>query len=201
MDSAKLRHDDVENPWNWSHSRRCSIIAVLILADLSSSWAATGFAPGADDFVEDFEAARFTATLGVCFFVLGLALGPLIFAPLSEHYGRSPTYIVSYGIFLCFILTTPLMEHLDTFFALRALSGFFASASNSMSLHPMSTTSSANSLQPILEALLLMSGHQTKLASPCLFSFGHPRLDLLPASFLAHSLPSHWGGSISSGPY
>lgn len=135
MDSAKLRHDDVENPWNWSHSRRCSIIAVLILANLSVSWTASGFAPAIDDFAEDFEASQFTATLGICLFILGVALGPLIFAPLSEHYGRSPTYVVSYGIFLCFLLATPLMEHQNAFFAQRLLSGFFSSAPTSTSSH------------------------------------------------------------------
>ena len=66
-------------------------------------------------------------TLGLSLYVLGLALGPMTLAPLSEYYGRSPIYIISYGIFLLFLMATALVQSLGGFLVLRIISGLFSS--------------------------------------------------------------------------
>ncbi|KZP32495.1 MFS general substrate transporter [Athelia psychrophila] len=67
------------------------------------------------------------ATLGLSLYVLGLALGPMTLAPLSEYYGRSPIYITSYFLFLLFTLGTALVQNLGGFLVLRILAGIFSS--------------------------------------------------------------------------
>jgi MFS family permease len=60
-------------------------------------------------------------------YVLGLALGPIALAPLSEYFGRSPVYIISYGIFLLYLLGSALVQNLGGFLVLRILSGMLSS--------------------------------------------------------------------------
>jgi MFS family permease len=47
-------------------------------------------------------------------------------APLSEYFGRSPIYIISYGTFLLFLAGTALVQDLASFLVLRFFSGLFA---------------------------------------------------------------------------
>lgn len=67
------------------------------------------------------------ATLGLSIYVLGLAFGPMTLGLLSEYFGRSPVFIISYGIFLLFILGTALVQNVGGFLTLRILSGLFSS--------------------------------------------------------------------------
>lgn len=133
------------NPRNWPLWRKWSIIAVIFLVDISVSWAASGFSPATKSFSEDFDVSTEVATLGLSLFILGLAIGPMTLAPLSEvgeryvsrakklstltsakYFGRSPVYIVSYGVFLFLLAGTALVRDLTGFLVLRTLSGIFS---------------------------------------------------------------------------
>ncbi len=50
-----------------------------------------------------FHVSKEVAILGVSLFVLGLGLGPLVAGPMSEIYGRSAVYHVSFGFFFVFM--------------------------------------------------------------------------------------------------
>lgn len=67
------------------------------------------------------------ATLGLSLYVAGLAWGPMTLAPLSEYFGRTPIYVVSFFISLMFVLGTALAPNLGGFLAMRFLSGLFSS--------------------------------------------------------------------------
>jgi MFS family permease len=127
MDSIDFPPGDLENPRNWPEWRKWSIVAIIIPIDLTVSWAASGFSPGSSQFSQEFHVSSEVATLGLSLTVLGFALAPLVQAPLSEYFGRSPLYIASYGIFLFFLLGTPLVHNLGGFLVLRLLAGLFCS--------------------------------------------------------------------------
>lgn len=44
-----------------------------------------------------------------------------------QYFGRSPIYICSYFVFLCFLMGTALVPNLGGFLVLRILSGLFSS--------------------------------------------------------------------------
>jgi MFS family permease len=51
------------------------------------------FAPGVRDVLREFHSqSSILASLVVSVYVLGIAIGPLVWAPLSEIYGRLPVY-------------------------------------------------------------------------------------------------------------
>jgi MFS family permease len=70
---------------------------------------------------EFHESSEPVATLGVTMYLLGLAVGSLILAPLSEIYGRRPVYIGSLGIFALMILPCALAKSLPEVLIFRFL--------------------------------------------------------------------------------
>lgn len=85
IENKDLAHDDPYNPRNWSERRKWALVAVIVPIDLSVSWAASGFSPAQTKFVDDLgRGSSEIGTLGLSLYVLGLALGPLTLAPLSE---------------------------------------------------------------------------------------------------------------------
>ncbi|KAF2137998.1 uncharacterized protein K452DRAFT_277654 [Aplosporella prunicola CBS 121167] len=118
---------DPEDPRNWPRWRKRLLIGSIVLIDLSVSWGASGYSPASTSFSKSMGVSTEVATLGLSLYVLGLALGPMSLAPLSEHFGRSPIYIISYGIYLLFLMGTALAPNLGGFLTLRFFSGLFSS--------------------------------------------------------------------------
>ncbi|EPE30569.1 MFS general substrate transporter [Glarea lozoyensis ATCC 20868] len=117
---------DPANPRNWPAWRKWSIIIAITLVDLTVSWGASGYSPAETEMEQIFGVGAEVGTLGLSLYVLGLALGPMTLAPLSEYFGRSPIYIISYGVFLCLILGTALVQNLGGFLVLRFFAGLFS---------------------------------------------------------------------------
>ncbi|KAI4861938.1 major facilitator superfamily protein [Hypoxylon rubiginosum] len=124
--SIRFAADDPENPRNWPSWRKWIIVAAITPIDLSVSWGASGFSPASSSFRHDFGVSETVATLGLSLYILGLALGPMSLAPLSEFFGRSVIYIYSYGVFLLFLAGTALVNNVPGFMILRFFSGLFA---------------------------------------------------------------------------
>jgi len=60
------------------------MVVAITLIDLSVSWAASGYSPAEREMEEFFGVGSEVGTLGLSLYVLGLALGPMTLAPLSE---------------------------------------------------------------------------------------------------------------------
>lgn len=71
------------------------------------------------------------ATLGLTLFVAGYALGPMIWAPLSEmpYLGRNPIYIITLALFVVLQVPTALAANFGMLLAFRFLTGFIGSPS------------------------------------------------------------------------
>ena len=110
--------DDPENPLNWSPARKWTTIVLVsaITFNVSvsppapadhadppspSAMASTIFATGVPQAMAEFGVdSPAIASLLISVFVIGLAVGPLVFSPLSEAYGRRPVMLVSNAGFL-----------------------------------------------------------------------------------------------------
>lgn len=92
------------------------------------------FAPGVEDLMKDFKVADQTvASLAVSIYILGFGIGPLLFAPLSERYGRLPVYASSGCIFIAFLIGSAFATNMRMFIAFRFLSGAGSAASLALS--------------------------------------------------------------------
>jgi hypothetical protein len=75
---------DPANPRNWPLWRKWSIVLAITLIDTAVSWGASGYSPAEAEMEELFGISAEVGTLGLSLYVLGLALGPMTLAPLSE---------------------------------------------------------------------------------------------------------------------
>lgn len=55
---------------------------------------------------KQFHVSQEVTILGISLFVLGLGIGPLVAGPISEIYGRSAVYSVSFSLF--FVVMFPI---------------------------------------------------------------------------------------------
>lgn len=89
---------------------------------------AGGISSGYSGIEETFHVSAEVATLALCMYVLGFAIGPLVLAPLSEYFGRNPAYIWSWLLLVIFQIPVALAPNIGTVIVCRLIQGFFGSA-------------------------------------------------------------------------
>ncbi|RKK93838.1 hypothetical protein BFJ71_g9411 [Fusarium oxysporum] len=119
---------DRQNPYNfatWKKVLNCVLVSALtFVTPLASSM----FAPGVPQLMVEFGSqSRELASFCVSVYVLGFAAGPMIFAPLSELYGRQVVYHCCNVGFIVFVIACAKAPSLSSFIAFRFLSGTFGS--------------------------------------------------------------------------
>lgn len=64
----------------------------------------TSYTAGLADIAKEFGSPTIVVTLGLTLYLLGLAVGAVVLAPLSEMYGRKPVGIISLLLFSLLII-------------------------------------------------------------------------------------------------
>lgn len=80
--------DDPYRPMNWPSRKK---VVTTLLYGFTTCWitfASAIYSAVVGQISEQFRVGWEVATLGTSLFVIGFALGPLLFGPLSEIYGR-----------------------------------------------------------------------------------------------------------------
>lgn len=71
--------------------------------------------------------------LPVAVFMVGYIFGPIIFGPMSETFGRRPTFLLSFAIYTVFIVACALAPSWPVFLFFRFMMGCGASAPQTVS--------------------------------------------------------------------
>jgi multidrug resistance protein len=95
----------------------------------------------------EFGNSREVSILGLSFFVLGIGLGPMLLGPMSEFYGRRLIYIVSWTLYVVFIIPQAVAQNIETVVVSRFLDGFAGSAFLAVSGGTVGDLFTANELQ------------------------------------------------------
>lgn len=128
VDTISVDFDDgdgkFQNPHHWPASQKWSIVVLnttnLFLMNLS----VTVVAPALDVISRDLGMdAGFEGPLVMSTYMLTLALGPLLLAPLSELYGRAPLILMGNIVYIIFNLVCGFVNTKAQLMACRALSG------------------------------------------------------------------------------
>ncbi|KAK0613928.1 MFS transporter [Immersiella caudata] len=117
--------DDPENPQNWSLANKSLHVAVPSFFCLSVSIASSLYVAGIPEITTSFNVSSTVALLGLSFYVLGLAFGPVLAAPISESLGRRAVYWVSLVLFSLFIAGSGLSRTFVSLVVCRFFAGFF----------------------------------------------------------------------------
>lgn len=121
------RETDPENPMNWPSWRRWILINLVGFITLMAGLSSSMFAPGVPALMAEFHSDNSTlASFVVTVFVLGFATGPLLFAPLSELYGRTIVQHTGCIGFAIFSVACALSTSLNMLIGMRLLQGIFA---------------------------------------------------------------------------
>lgn len=124
---------DPQNAQNIPRGRKWAIAIFQSIATFSVTFASSVYASGINGdkgVIHRFGVSVEVATLGLSLFVLGFALGPLVWAPLSEVYGRRAVFVVSFAGYTAFSVATACSQNIASLLALR----FFASAFGSSAM-------------------------------------------------------------------
>ncbi|KAE8354318.1 major facilitator superfamily domain-containing protein [Aspergillus coremiiformis] len=120
--------NDPRNPMNFRDSSKWFYTMTLAWVTLAVSLVSSAYTGGIGQIMEQFRCSTEVATLGVSLFVVGFAIGPLLWAPMSELYGRQYLFIGSYCGLTVFNAACAGSKNIWSLVIFRFLSGSFGSS-------------------------------------------------------------------------
>ncbi|KAK5110379.1 MFS siderochrome iron transporter 1 [Meristemomyces frigidus] len=120
--------DDPRNPMRYSAVKKWSLTMLVAIATLAVAFVSSAFSGGGKEIIAEFHCSQEVFTLGLSLFVLGFAVGPLIWAPMSELFGRQILYIITYGALTAFNAAAAGSQNIWTLIILRFFAGAFGSS-------------------------------------------------------------------------
>ncbi|QRV93887.1 major facilitator superfamily transporter [Ceratobasidium sp. AG-Ba] len=120
--------NDEDNPYNWKASYRYTLAFLIGVSAFCVTYASSAYTGGLNGIVRDLDTSLDIALLGLALYVLGFGLGPLVWGPLSEVYGRRPIFFASYIPFACFHLGSALAPSVPAMMVFRLLAGSFGAS-------------------------------------------------------------------------
>ncbi|KAH6867310.1 major facilitator superfamily domain-containing protein [Thelonectria olida] len=120
--------DDVENPLNWSIPLRIYVTVVSVILVVNAAFASSCPSGSYQSISQHFNVSGEAAGLTVTLFLLGYVAGPLVFAPLSEFYGRRIIFWITFTLYLAFNFLCAFAPNFGSLLVGRFLTGTFVSS-------------------------------------------------------------------------
>ncbi|KAK9469489.1 major facilitator superfamily domain-containing protein [Lipomyces arxii] len=119
--------DDPTDPRNFSAPRKHFLTTCLILLLLNSTFASSSSSGAAEAIEERFGSSTIVTILAVSLFMVGYVIGPLIWSPMSEHYGRRYVFLSSFSAYLVFTIACAVSPSMAALIVFRFFQGLCAS--------------------------------------------------------------------------
>ncbi|KII93810.1 hypothetical protein PLICRDRAFT_101527 [Plicaturopsis crispa FD-325 SS-3] len=120
--------NDPENPKTWSRTKRWYLTGLAAMFVFNATFASSSPSGIVLDMMKEFHMSREVGTLTIALFVAGYCVGPLLWGPLSEQYGRRPPFIIAFFVYTLFQVGCALCKNTGSILVLRFLGGTFAAA-------------------------------------------------------------------------
>ncbi|KAE8153610.1 MFS general substrate transporter [Aspergillus avenaceus] len=120
--------NDPQDPRRWPLWYKGLTVMTMSVGGTVIAISSTIYTSGIPGLEQEFGISKITALLGVTTYLLGMAAGSIILAPLSETIGRRPVYIVSMAVFLVLLLPSALATNIESILVSRFFGGLFGSA-------------------------------------------------------------------------
>ncbi|KAI2731275.1 uncharacterized protein N7518_002381 [Penicillium psychrosexuale] len=117
--------DDPHNPQNYSNLRKWTITFTMSFMTVWITFASSVFSTATLVTAKEFNVSTEVMILGTSLVVFGFALGPLLWAPLSELYGRRVPLFSGYLVFAIFQIPVAVAKNLETILVCRFFMGVF----------------------------------------------------------------------------
>ncbi|KAK4043980.1 putative transporter mfs2 [Parachaetomium inaequale] len=119
---------DGSNPMQYSRTKKWTITLLQALATLAVAFVSTAYSGGISEIIKYFQVSTIVAILGISLFVLGFAVGPLLWAPLSEFHGRQIVFFFTYFGLAAFSAGAAGAQNIHTLIILRFFAGSFGAS-------------------------------------------------------------------------
>ena len=120
--------DDPYRPMNWPFRKKIITTVLYGFTTMGSTWASSVYSPAVIHVSKEFHVGTEVSLLGISILLVGFGLGPLVWAPLSEVYGRKHAVLVPYFLAAVFSFATAVAKDIQTIIITRFFTGFFGSA-------------------------------------------------------------------------
>ena len=119
---------DPRNPMEFPQWKKWFITLTVAIATLAVAFVSSAYSGAVAQILVEFHSSEEVGTLGISLFVLGFAIGPLLWAPFSELYGRQILFIGTYAALTAFNAGAAGANSMATLIVLRFLAGAFGSS-------------------------------------------------------------------------
>ncbi|KAH7153369.1 major facilitator superfamily domain-containing protein [Dactylonectria macrodidyma] len=120
--------DDPYLPMNWPTKKKVLTTLLYGLVTMTATWASSAYSAGTRQIAEHFNVGNQVSILGTTLFLLGFGVGPLLWAPLSEVFGRRIAVLVPMFVAISFSFGSATAKDFQTLMLTRFFGAFFASA-------------------------------------------------------------------------
>ncbi|TIA10577.1 synaptic vesicle transporter [Aureobasidium pullulans] len=117
--------NDPRNPMTWPDWQKWCLVALVSIATLAVAFVSSAYTGGLSEVIVQFQTSQLIVTLGVSLFVLGFAIGPLMWAPMSEIFGRQVLFIGTYAALTAFNAGAAGAQNITTLLLMRFFAGSF----------------------------------------------------------------------------
>ncbi|KZS90192.1 MFS general substrate transporter [Sistotremastrum niveocremeum HHB9708] len=117
-----------EDPHKFSTVKKWIILGVICTAATCAACDTTVAGFTETGLQASFGVSHQVAILSISMSIFGLGVGPLLLGPLSEFFGRSNIYVISYVILFALSWGVPFSPNIVTHLVMRFLCGFAGSA-------------------------------------------------------------------------
>ncbi|KAL4809315.1 major facilitator superfamily domain-containing protein [Aspergillus unguis] len=117
--------DDELDPHNWTVKKKVFTFFLVSFATMVVSMTSSIFSTVIPVLEKTYDIGKVVCSLGIAVYVLGFATGPLIWAPISEIFGRRIPYMLSMLGFTLFAFGTAASNNIVAVFVCRFFAGFF----------------------------------------------------------------------------
>ncbi|TLS26209.1 hypothetical protein PpBr36_04303 [Pyricularia pennisetigena] len=129
MPEHEVTFDDGDDPRDWPLWYRGWVIFCIAFSTWVVVLYSTSYTASIPGLMLEFDVASQTlATLGVTSYLVGLAVGSVVLAPLSELYGRRPVYLVCLVCFTVLVIPTAVANSLEEIIVVRFFGAVFGAA-------------------------------------------------------------------------
>ncbi|POS76577.1 fluconazole resistance protein 1 [Diaporthe helianthi] len=119
---------DPYNPQEWTRTKKWCMTILTAISTLAVAFVSSAFSGGLATIIAEFKVSQELSILGLSLFVVGFAVGPLLWAPASEFYGRQILFTVTYAALTAFNAGAAGVQSFAGLVVLRFFAGAFGSS-------------------------------------------------------------------------
>ena len=125
---VEFYNGDPGNPLNFSHMKKWFIISIVTVSVFAVTLTSSAYSGSANEVLEEFRCSTELFSLGISLYVLGFAIGPALWAPLSELYGRKVLFVTTHACMVAFVGASAGSSSMAALLVFRFLTGMFGAS-------------------------------------------------------------------------